>query len=375
MLRARREPASVDHEIPTAGLADEVERRGELRDLLRDLTDLPEQQRGALLMSELSGLTHAEIGGVLDCEPQKVKALVFRARSALIERREAREAPCREIREELANLLGGSLRRGRLRHHLRVCVGCREYRDQLKHQRGMLAAVLPVAPSLGLKQSVLGAIGFGGGSAGGGGLLGGLGAAATGQVGVATLAKVAIVGVLAGGGAVAGDAIVDGSDPAAGSNHPAAADAVAAPDAARLGPLGGEREALAGNAGRDTRTAQSRIGERHAAKSHRHRRGGRGRHGEKPAMGEPGNRGAAGHGAKGKALGDQRGAAGQRSQGRGKTGRSSEQVRPPKIVKERPRPPDKVPKVERKATAQSPAAAPVELPQHTKGERAATTSD
>jgi RNA polymerase sigma factor (sigma-70 family) len=217
MLRARREHTAGEREIATAGLAEQVERRGELRDLLHDLDDLPEQQRAALLLSEVSGLAHAEIADVLGCQAHKVKALVFRARSGLIERRDARETPCEEIREQLANLRGGSLRRAGLRHHLRVCPGCTEYRAQLKRQRRMLAAVLPVIPSVGLKESVLGAIGLGGGSAAGGGLLGGLGVAASGQAGTAGMAKLAMVGVLAAGGTVAGDAVVkhSGADPSA----------------------------------------------------------------------------------------------------------------------------------------------------------------
>jgi RNA polymerase sigma factor (sigma-70 family) len=221
MLRARREHSSAEREIATAGLAEQVERRGELRDLLHDLDDLPEQQRAALLLSEVSGLAHVEIADVLGCEAGKVKALVFRARSGLIERRDARETPCEQIQEQLANLTGGSLRRVGLRHHLRVCPGCREYRTQVKRQRLMLAAALPVVPPLGLKESVLGAIGLGGGSAGAGGLLGGLGAA-VGQAGTAGVAKLAVVGVLAAGGTIAGDALVRHSDADPGARAPAA---------------------------------------------------------------------------------------------------------------------------------------------------------
>jgi RNA polymerase sigma factor (sigma-70 family) len=208
VLRSRREQATDPPDPVTVGLAEQVERRGELRDLLHDLRELPENQRAALLLSEASGLSHSEIANVLGCEGPKVKALVFRARSGLIQRRAARETPCEEIREQLANLRGGSLRRAELRHHLRACAGCRAYREQVKQQRRMLAAALPVVPSLGLKSSVLAATGFGGSSAGGG-LAAGLGAAASSSVGSATLAKVALVGVLAGGGALAGKTAID----------------------------------------------------------------------------------------------------------------------------------------------------------------------
>jgi hypothetical protein len=151
------------------------------------------------------------VAGVLGCEVPRVKALVFRARSGLIARREARDTPCEIVREQLANLRGGSLRRTELRMHLRDCAGCRAYREQVRQQRQMLAAALPVAPTLGLKSSVLAAVGLGGGTAGG--LTAASGGAALGGVfGSATLAKVAVVGVLAGG-VVAGEAVVDSGDP------------------------------------------------------------------------------------------------------------------------------------------------------------------
>src|SRR4051812_10961261 len=205
VLRARREHAPQPDAIPTAGLPEQVEQRAELRDLLSDLGDLPDEQRAALLLAEVGDLSHAEVANVIGCEVPRVKALVFRARSGLIERRAARDTACEVIREQLANLTGGSLRRSGLRHHLRGCAGCREYREQVKRQRRLLAAALPVTPSLGLKSSVLSALGLGGGSTGGGGgaLAGGLGAAAA-PLG-STAAKVAAVAVLAAGGAAAGE--------------------------------------------------------------------------------------------------------------------------------------------------------------------------
>jgi RNA polymerase sigma factor (sigma-70 family) len=230
LLRARREHAAELEEIPTDGLTEQVERRAELRELLGDLRELPEEQRAALLLAEAADLSHAEVAGVLGCEVARVKALIFRARSGLIERREARETPCADIRKQLANLRGGSLRRSELRHHVRDCPGCSDYREQVRRQRQMFAAALPVVPSMGLKSSVLSAAGIGGGAAGGGAAAaagggaagaaaaaGGSGIALGGTIGSAAVAKVAVVAVLAGGGVVAGEAAVEratGSDAA-----------------------------------------------------------------------------------------------------------------------------------------------------------------
>ena len=160
VLRARRERTSDEPVEPsTEHLASEVERRHDLRALLGDLAALAPDQRAALVLAELGDMSHDEIGDVLGCPKQKVKALVFQARSSLIASRTARETSCAEIREQLANLRGGSLRRNTLRRHLRECEGCREYRDQVLAQRDALALILPVAPTLGLKVAVLGAAG------------------------------------------------------------------------------------------------------------------------------------------------------------------------------------------------------------------------
>ena len=52
--------------------------------LLGDLAGLPHDQRAALVLTELGDMSHDEIGDVLGCPREKVKALVFQARSSLI---------------------------------------------------------------------------------------------------------------------------------------------------------------------------------------------------------------------------------------------------------------------------------------------------
>ena len=88
--RAASTPSEL-HELPTDGLSEQVEQRAELRELLADVRELPEEQRAALLLAEAAGLSHAEVAEVLGCEAGSVKGLVFRARTALIERRDARD--------------------------------------------------------------------------------------------------------------------------------------------------------------------------------------------------------------------------------------------------------------------------------------------
>jgi RNA polymerase sigma factor (sigma-70 family) len=213
ILRARREhPTDNIDRISTAGLADQVEHRAELKELVGDMQELPDDQRTALILSELGDLSHAEVAEVIGCEVAKVKSLVFQARSGLIERRQARETPCEEIREQISTLRGGSLRRGPLRRHLKVCPGCSEFREEVRRQRQMVAAVLPVVPTLALKENALAAVGISAASAGGGVLAGGGGAGAVlaAKTGVAKVAVLAAATTGTVGGAVAIDrSVVD----------------------------------------------------------------------------------------------------------------------------------------------------------------------
>jgi RNA polymerase sigma factor (sigma-70 family) len=157
VLRTRsRQAVGELEDPPTEHLATEVERRHDLRALLLDVACLPDEQRAALVLSELGDMPHEEIAEVLGCRREKVKALVFQARSSLIASKAARDTSCAEIRELLANLTGGSLRRNEVRRHVAVCEGCREFRDEVRRQRRELAVVLPVAPTVGLKTAVLG---------------------------------------------------------------------------------------------------------------------------------------------------------------------------------------------------------------------------
>jgi RNA polymerase sigma factor (sigma-70 family) len=190
LLRARRERPLAEHEAPaTEHLSTEAQRRQDVRDLLGDVARLPEDQRAALVLAELGAVSHDEIALVLNVPRQKVKALVFQARTSLAATRKARETPCEEIREQVANLRGGALRRTTLHRHLRECAGCRAFRDEVALQRKTLAVALPVIPTVGLKEAALGAA-FGSGTAGGGAAA----ASASGALAAKALVTVALVG-------------------------------------------------------------------------------------------------------------------------------------------------------------------------------------
>jgi RNA polymerase sigma factor (sigma-70 family) len=174
ILRGRREhPTSEINDAVTEGLATQVQRRQDLRDLVGDMRQLPEEQRAALVLAELDSLSHQEIGEVLGVPKDKVKALVFQARESLLASRKARETDCAEIREQLATQRGGALRRSNLRRHLRECAGCREYRKLVERQRRQLAIALPVLGTVAMKDAVVGGVAGGAGAGLGGGLIAG----------------------------------------------------------------------------------------------------------------------------------------------------------------------------------------------------------
>ena len=97
-------PADV-FEMSRTPLHDPVEdaqRREDLQRLVTDVGRLPEQQRSALLMREIDGMSYADLAGALDVTVPAVKSLLVRARLGLVEAAEARSTDCVVIREDLA---------------------------------------------------------------------------------------------------------------------------------------------------------------------------------------------------------------------------------------------------------------------------------
>jgi RNA polymerase sigma factor (sigma-70 family) len=208
-IAARRSTDELDERTPSlGGLSEEVHEREELRELVGDIARLPEDQRSALLLSELDDLSHRAIADVVGCPVSKVKALVYQARTTLMAEREARSASCRDIREELAVARGGELRRGPLRRHLRLCAGCRDFQLAVEAQRQSLAIVLPVLPSAALAARILGHGALH--AAASTSAVAGTGAAAGGGTGV-----VATGGAVTGTTATAGTAAVSGTSASA----------------------------------------------------------------------------------------------------------------------------------------------------------------
>ncbi|HEX8085636.1 MAG TPA: RNA polymerase sigma factor [Solirubrobacteraceae bacterium] len=93
-LRGER-PAVELHEDAVGSAEDaaaSARRRERLRELVGDIQGLPAQQRSALVIRELDGLSYAELAEALDTTVPAVKSLLVRARMNLAAAAEAREA-------------------------------------------------------------------------------------------------------------------------------------------------------------------------------------------------------------------------------------------------------------------------------------------
>jgi RNA polymerase sigma factor (sigma-70 family) len=193
IVRSRRE-TQLDCE-PTAGRAEspaaELESRDRLRHLVEDLKGLPERQRSALVMRELSGLGYGEIAAALDCAEGAARQSVYEARMALRGREEGREMRCDEVRRAVSDGDGRRLRGRRLKAHLRACEGCAGFKLAIEVRRQDLRALCPPLPI-----------------AAAGGVLAGLGIGGAGSAGAATGVAAVGSGAAALGGGVAAGASV-----------------------------------------------------------------------------------------------------------------------------------------------------------------------
>jgi RNA polymerase sigma factor (sigma-70 family) len=222
LLRRRRETRELDAEqaAPGSGLAEEAASRERLRRLLSDLDQLPERQRGVLVMRELAGLEFAEIGTALGTSAAVARQTLYEARLGLRQMDEGREMSCEAVMKALSDGDGRVGRRRDLRAHLRGCASCRRFGEEIETRQRDLAALspLPAVAAAGLLQGLLGG---GAGGAGGGGLAAAAGAGAAKSAGAslavkgaATVAVVAAIGV----GAADRGGLIDAGLPGGGGS-------------------------------------------------------------------------------------------------------------------------------------------------------------
>jgi hypothetical protein len=197
--------------VEAGSTAEKVHNREEFRQLLTDVSKLPETQRSALLLREMDAMSYEEIASAMDTSVPSVKSLLVRARISLAEASQARLLTCGEVRLELAEAAEG-LRKitGPVRRHVRECDECSDFRSQVRSNDKVLAALFPAGGLLALRSFIAGKLGFGGASGGAGAGAAGAGAGATGavsSVGAALSGSGAAGGIGAVGGAIGTKAV------------------------------------------------------------------------------------------------------------------------------------------------------------------------
>lgn len=222
-LNHLRKPRAIAQEsmdmvpmVEAASTAEKVHNREEFRQLLQDVTKLPETQRAALLLREIDALSYEEIAEAMDTTVPSVKSLLVRARISLAEASQARMLTCGEVRVELAEAAEGLTKAtGPVRRHVRDCDQCAAFRKQLRSDNKALAALMPVGPLLALKGLLAAKFGLGGSAAGTGAA--GTGAAGAGAAGAgAAGAGAAGAGAAGAAGAAAGAGAVGAGTAASG---------------------------------------------------------------------------------------------------------------------------------------------------------------
>jgi RNA polymerase sigma factor (sigma-70 family) len=213
-LRRPVPPAPEAFELvrpPASDPSATTEQRESLRRLVQDIQRLPDQQRSALLMREIVGMSYQDLAVALDVTVPAVKSLLVRARIGLAEACEARDTACVEIRSDLADAYERGVRAsGLARRHLHDCADCRAYRHELRATQRRIAALAPALGPGTLLAKLLGIGGGGAAASGGAGAGGGAGAAAAGvtvgggSIGLSAghVAAVVAVAVVGAGGAV-----------------------------------------------------------------------------------------------------------------------------------------------------------------------------
>jgi RNA polymerase sigma factor (sigma-70 family) len=211
--------------------ADTVQKREDFRNLVSDVQDLPETQRTALLLREIEALSYEDIALTMDTTIPAVKSLLVRARMSLAEATHSRQLTCGEVQLELAEAAEG-LRKasGPVRHHVKRCEPCTEFRGQLRSNTKALAAIAPIGPIAMIWKALVAKFGWGGGStaagsgagagsgvaggtavaggAGGAGVAGGISGMTAGASGLAGAGGAAAIG--GGSGAALGGAAATG---------------------------------------------------------------------------------------------------------------------------------------------------------------------
>ena len=241
LLRRRRPDQLDEASIPEREDESQEDRlaiRDRLRRLVLDLNGLPERQRAALVMRELSGLSYEEIGEALTCSEGGARQAVYEARTALRELEEGRDMECEAVRRAISERDGRRLRGRKLRAHLNGCDGCSGFAAAIPARRADLGSLCPPLPAAAAGTILTGLLGGGGGAATGAGAAGIAGGGMAASLAIKGGSIAAAIALAAGAADVGG--LIDLPNPVAGSKastaDPAAPDPTAADARAQPAP-------------------------------------------------------------------------------------------------------------------------------------------
>jgi RNA polymerase sigma factor (sigma-70 family) len=149
VLRRRRgEESLAVAALPVVPSAEErAGERARIAVLLGDLAALPDRARSALVMRELSGLSHEDIAIALDTTPGAAKQAIFEARRGLQEFAAGRAMPCAEVCRAISDGDRRVIRGRRVRAHLRDCASCARFATSIAARESDLRALVPVLPA------------------------------------------------------------------------------------------------------------------------------------------------------------------------------------------------------------------------------------
>lgn len=182
LVRGRPAAQPYGDQLGLAATAADPADRERVAQLVQDLKTLPERQRSALVLRELSGLGSVEIGSALGISPAAAKQAVYEARATLLAQSGGRDMDCRQVQVKLSEA-DGRRRRGRsLKAHLADCSLCTAFAAAIPTRSADMQMLFPPLGAA-LAAKTLAAATAGGGGAG-------HGAAAAGKGGNVQLAGV-----------------------------------------------------------------------------------------------------------------------------------------------------------------------------------------
>jgi RNA polymerase sigma factor (sigma-70 family) len=144
-LRRRRPDVALTaaDELPTRSAEEQASQRARLALVVSDLSELTERQRGALVMRELSGLSHDEIAVALGVSVGAAKQTIFEARRSLAEFAQGRSMQCEDVCRAVSDGNGRALRGRKIRAHLRDCAPCAAFSAAIPARSRDLRAIAP----------------------------------------------------------------------------------------------------------------------------------------------------------------------------------------------------------------------------------------